>query len=137
MGKVKTIKALLSKEFSMVDLGEANLCLGIHIERNGVGTICVNQQHYLKKVVEKFGMKDCKAVATPIESRLQLEKEDSKGTCNHQPYRELIGCLTYASISTRPDLCASTNYFSRFQSCYEDNHYTHAKRILIYIEELT
>lgn len=43
-------------------------------------------------------------------------------------------CLTYAAISTRPDLSAATNYFSRFQSCYNDDHYTHAKRILRYIQ---
>lgn len=49
-------------------------------------------------------------------------------------YRELIGCLTYATLTTRPDLCAATNYFSRFQNCFTHEHFTHAKRILRYVQ---
>lgn len=133
MDKIKTIKALLMKEFAMTDLGKANSFLGIHIERDECnGTVSLNQRHYLKKVLAKFEMENSKSIATPMESRLQLEKGAADVTSN-QPYRELMGCLTYAAISTRPDLCISTNYFSRFQSCYNDNHYSHAKRILRYI----
>lgn len=81
-------------------------------------------------------MTECKAIATPIEKGLHLTSESSKETANVR-YRELIGCLTYATLTTRPDLCAATNYFSRFQSCYTHEHFTHAKRILRYIQGST
>jgi len=77
-------------------------------------------------------MSDCKPIATLMEKGLHLEKGDTNGNLN-QPYRELIGCLTYATLTTRPDLCAATNYLSRFQSCFNGTHYAHAKRILRYI----
>lgn len=41
--------------------------------------------------------------------------------------------MTYAHCTTRPDLCVATGYFSRFQSCFKENHYNHAKQILNYI----
>lgn len=83
-------------------------------------------------VVKKFGMDECKPAATPIENGLSLMIGEKEGL-TEQPYRELIGCLTYATQTTRPDLCASTNYFSRFQGCCTDEHFMYAKRILRYI----
>ncbi|XP_055309645.1 uncharacterized protein LOC129573283 [Sitodiplosis mosellana] len=78
-------------------------------------------------------MTECKPISTPIEKGLHLPAE--KGNMNSNvPYRELIGCLTYATLTTRPDLCAATNCFSRFQSCYTKEHFTHAKRILRYLQ---
>lgn len=78
-------------------------------------------------------MTDCKEIATPIESGLNLKKSDLNENCN-APCRELIGCLTYATLTTRPDLCAATNYLSRFQNCYNHEHFKHAKRVLRYIK---
>lgn len=60
-----------------------------------------------------------------------------EGAANHensQPYRQLVGCLIHATQTTRPDLCSSTFYLSRFQHCFTSEHYSHAKRILRYIQ---
>lgn len=131
---VETVKKLLSNEFEMTDMGKANSFLGMQIEQDiEKGTIELNQKQYLKKVLQKFGMQDCKPKSTPIEKGLHLEKDDANKCSNH-PYRELIGCLTYAHCTTRPDICASTGYFSRFQSGFNENHYNHAKRVLNYIK---
>lgn len=59
-------------------------------------------------------MQSCKLEATPMDEKLNLRKGDTNSSAN-KPYRELIGCLMYAATTTRPDICASTNYFSRFQ----------------------
>lgn len=93
----------------------------------------VCQSQYMKKVINKFGMNDCKPARTPIKKGLHLDNA-AKSENPNVPYRELIGCLTYATLTTRPDLCASTNYFSRFQSNYTQEHFTQAKRILRYIK---
>jgi len=37
------------------------------------------------------------------------ETEDGK-----RPYRELVGCLMYVMLNTRPDISAAVNYFSRY-----------------------
>lgn len=108
--------------------------LGIHIvhdEKNQ--SISMSQSSYLEKMLQKFNMPDCNGVHTPMESGIDLRREKLVEEC-YAPYRELIGCLTYTTITTRPDLCAATNYFSRFQSCYTDSHFQQAKRILRYVK---
>lgn len=77
-------------------------------------------------------MQECKPISTPIECRLRLSKgEESQRT--EKPYRELIGCLMYVALTSRPDLFAAVNYFSQFQSCPTEEHWVHLKRVLRYI----
>lgn len=134
---INTVKQLLSREFEMTDVGEANKFLGMYIKQDiKNGTISLNQSQYLENVLRKFDMKNCKSKTTPMEKGLHLKKGDASNG-SKQPYRELIGCLTYATITTRPDLCAATGYFSRFQSCFDETHYAHAKHILRYIHGTT
>lgn len=130
---VNDIKAKLAREFEMTDVGKINSFLGIHVDRNSSdNSIALSQSRYLKNVLMKFEMNNCKSATTPIENGLSLPNGD-KNNLTDKPYRELIGCLTYATQTTRPDLCASTNFFSRFQSCCTDEHFMYAKRILRYI----
>lgn len=71
-----------------------------------------------------------------METNIDLVK-NPETDCDDVPYCELIGCLTYATQTMRPDLCASTNYFSRFQSCFKREHFDRAKRVLRYIKLTT
>lgn len=66
-----------------------------------------------------------------MEKSLHLKPSDKN--CTSHPYRELICCLIYATVTTIPDLCAATGYISRFQSCFNETNFNHAKRILRYI----
>jgi len=80
--------------------------IGMCIRRNVEEQILeINQSAYLKKVLLKFGMDQCKPIITPIEIRLNLDKTDEKLTSH--PYRELVGNIMYAetSFKTRPLLC--------------------------------
>lgn len=130
---IDIIKKLLSSEFDMTDMGNASSFLGMQIEQDiGSGTIVLSQSNYLKRVLQRFNMQDSKTKSTPMEKGLHLNQGD-KNNCSKHPYRELIGCLIYATVTTRPDLCAATGYFSRFQSCFDQRHYNHAKHILQYI----
>lgn len=54
-----------------------------------------------------------------------------------QPYRELIGCLTYLTLSSRPDISAAVSYFSKFQSAPTDTHWNSLKRLLRYLKGTT
>ncbi|XP_058445237.1 uncharacterized protein LOC131426484 [Malaya genurostris] len=76
-------------------------------------------------------MFECKIASTPIKCRLRLKKgEEAERT--DKPYRELIGCLTYVTLTSRPDLCAAVSYPLQFQSCPTEVHWVHAKRVLRY-----
>lgn len=116
LDEIKHYKRELSSRFEMKDLGDVKYFLGLKIEydmENGI--LQMSQRQYMKNVLKRFQMEDCKGISTPMESKLELTwNETSNGT--QQPYRELIGCLMYGMLARRPDLSASVGYFSRFQS---------------------
>ena len=59
-------RGTLQLHFKMVDAGPASWVLGICITNNFLaGCITLNQTQYVHKVLERFGMADCKPVATP------------------------------------------------------------------------
>lgn len=119
---IQSVKQKLSSEFEMKDIGEIKCFLGMNIERNIDQRILrVSQRVFLEKLLHRFGMQDCKPITTPLENRLKLQKGQECDRTN-KPYRELVGCLTYASLTTRPDLSAAVNYFSQLQSCPTEEH---------------
>lgn len=52
----------------MHDMGEAHYVLGMKITRDRAQKkLWLSQESYTLDMIQKFGMKDCKAVATPTE----------------------------------------------------------------------
>lgn len=131
---LRIIKVALNKEFNMKDLGELRCFLGIKIDRTKDGLI-LNQTTYLKNILKRFNMEDCKGSKTPMEVKPCLEVDSSECIIELKPYRELIGCFLYVMLNTRPDLSAAVNYFSRFQSNATMVHWNGVKRILRYIQD--
>ena len=62
-------------------------------------------------MLQKFGMHDCRPVATPMEAgkSYQLLADDEKGV-DVTLYQSAIGSLTYASICTRPDISVAVGH---------------------------
>lgn len=113
---------------------ELNHFLGLKIERNmEEGTLIINQSQYIRALLKRFSMQDCKPVSTPLEVNLKLTTNESEPVTKH-PYRELVGCLTYLMLSSRPDISSAVNFLSRFQSGATDTHWTHLKRVLRYLQ---
>ena len=68
-------KASLCRRFEMVDKGEGHHVLGMSIKRDRKAkTLFISQQSYLKSILQRFGMEDCKSVSTPMEPGAKLEK---------------------------------------------------------------
>jgi hypothetical protein len=124
-------KKFLMKNFKMTDR-KIKLFLGIKIERNN-DTLTLDQSIYLKAILDKFNMTECKPVKTPINMKIDYEKlnsdEDSGAPC-----RQLIGSLMYVMLCTRPDLCVTINILSRYQSKNNAELWTNLKRVLRYIK---
>ena len=80
MDVVKSNEDLLSSNFDMKDLGEANVILGIKIIRNSEG-ITLSQSHYVEKVLKKFNHFDCDLMRTPYDPIIHLKK--TKGLLLH------------------------------------------------------
>jgi hypothetical protein len=115
------VTAALKREFSISDLGELRNFLGISITRND-NEMALAQFGCIKKLLTRFGMQDCKGAKTPIDAKIQPEQvEPADCIVDTKPYRELIGCLMYLMLCTRPDLTAALHFYSRFQANATDN----------------
>ncbi|GAA0144422.1 hypothetical protein LIER_04872 [Lithospermum erythrorhizon] len=61
------VKQFLLSNFDMKDMGEAFYVIGIKIHRDrSRGNLRLFQEAYIKKVLERFGMKDCSPSVAPI-----------------------------------------------------------------------
>ncbi|GKD49141.1 zinc finger, CCHC-type containing protein [Tanacetum coccineum] len=69
--KVDVTKEFLSSRFSMKDMGEANVILGIRIKHESNG-IEISQSHYIEKILNKFNYFDCTPVSTPMDTSEKL-----------------------------------------------------------------
>ena len=56
----------LASKFEMKDLGLMNYFLGLEVWQRP-GEIFLSQGKYIVKLLERFGMVDCKSVSTPME----------------------------------------------------------------------
>jgi hypothetical protein len=61
------------------------------------------------------------------------DASDDKLTTD-EPYRQLIGCLMYAMVATRPDIAFPIGYLSRFVSKPTDRVWALAKDVLRYLK---
>ncbi|GJZ71481.1 zinc finger, CCHC-type containing protein [Tanacetum coccineum] len=69
--QVDLTKEFLSSKFSMKDMGEADVILGIKIKHESNG-IAISQSHYIEKVLKKFNYFDCTPISTPMDTSEKL-----------------------------------------------------------------
>lgn len=122
---LESIKSYLHKEFSMKDIGLARNCIGITITR-GENYIELDQAKYTHRILEKFGMLDCKPVKTPSVPGQKLTSDsvtDENTLVGKVPYQEAVGSLLYLTQSTRPDIVHAVNTVSRFNNKHSDEHW--------------
>ncbi|KAH9706497.1 hypothetical protein KPL70_012225 [Citrus sinensis] len=111
------------------DLGPANKILGmqIHRDRNN-RKIWLSQKNYLKKILRRFNMQDCKSISTPLPVNFKLSSsmcpsnEAERKEMSRVPYASVVGSLMFAMICTRPDIAQAVGA-----------HWITVKRILRYI----
>jgi hypothetical protein len=104
--------------------------IGMQLVREGQSVI-ISQKLYVEKLLDKYGMNDCKASPIPMQPNLQLTKpEESKPGI---PYRELIGSLLFLARVSRPDIMFAVNKMAQFNSAHTDEHFCHVKQILRYL----
>lgn len=130
------LKCYLSKIFCMKDLGLVTNYLGISVKQDLInGVTELDQSNYLKQMLEKFNMTECKPMCTPMENKFQFIKPETSDVLLETKCRQIIGSIMYTVICTRPDLCASVSYLSRYQNYANNELYKAIKRILRYIKD--
>ena len=61
----------LSEEFEMKDLGLMHYFLGLEVWKSSEG-IFLNQEKYVVEILKRFNMLECKAMATPMDSKTEV-----------------------------------------------------------------
>ncbi|KAH9762162.1 Integrase catalytic domain-containing protein [Citrus sinensis] len=138
--RIQELKAQLAREFEMKDLGPANKILGmqIHRDRNN-RKIWLSQKNYLKKILRRFNMQDCKSISTPLFVNFKLSSsmcrsnEAERKEMPRVPYASAVGSLMFAMICTRPDIAQAVGAVSRYMANPGGEHWIAVKRILRYI----
>jgi hypothetical protein len=96
--KVKSIIIFLKESFSIKELGNLLYIPGVKIDRDRPNDqMFLSQKAYVERLVEKFGLTDCKPCYTPS-SMEDLTKPDE--AC-HLKY---FGSLMYLMLRSRPDI---------------------------------
>ena len=132
--KIAEIGDLLATEYEVKHLGDVKHCLGVEFRQTS-GKVTMHQQGYVNDVLTRFGMAECKPVATPVDSGSKLIKNQVQSSEDLKlPYRELVGALTYLASTTRPEISFAVSRLEQFNNCFGKEHWTAAKRVLRYLK---
>ncbi|XP_028962156.2 uncharacterized mitochondrial protein AtMg00810-like [Malus domestica] len=122
----------MMKHYEMTDLGLLHHFLGMGVLQTEK-SIFIHQKKYAQKLIERFGLKDCKAVATPLAMNERLSKIDGSEAANEREYRQIVGSLLYLT-ATRPDVMFAASLLARFMHNPTKKHMGTRKRVLRYIQ---
>ena len=96
----------------------------------------LSQTKYIKDLLSRASMQDCKGTDTPFSTGLKLERQ-VKGPLgqefeNPTLYRSLVGDLQYL-VLTRPDIAYSVHKLSQYLSSPTIQHWLACKKVLRYL----
>jgi hypothetical protein len=77
-------------------LGELSLFLGLQICQRNQG-IFISQTKYIREIIKRFGMENCRPVITPMQTSCNLSKDDDSKSTDQRKYRSMIGKLLYVT----------------------------------------
>jgi len=131
------MKQDLNQHFKMDDRGELRWFLKVDFKRLPDGRYLMNQERYIKTILELFNMSNCNPVSTPAEKGLQLmevsDEEHQKCVQQNFPYRSAIGSLIYPMVATRPDISWTVSKLSQFLEKPGMSQVSAVKRLMRYI----
>ncbi|KAH9727669.1 retrovirus-related pol polyprotein from transposon RE1 [Citrus sinensis] len=130
---------LFSSAFALKDLGKLSYFLGIEV-LYGHDSIYLSQKKYIRDLLAKVDMLECKGTDTPMSSskdyRLQKSVEGEMGYYIEDPthYRSIVGGLQYL-VLTRPEIAYYVHKLSQYVSSPTLQHLMACKRVLRYLKE--
>ena len=114
-------KTDLKTRFEMTDSGKCAFVLGIELLDGADGSVTLCQRRYVDDILKRFGMDDCKAVASPVDMSSRLVSSDA-ATKVDAPFREAVGALMHLTTATRLDIAFAVGYVSRFMENPQEEH---------------
>ncbi len=117
---LEDVQQKVQDRFKMTDLGDISYYLRIEIDHVVGEKITLCQSTYLKKILDRFKMTECKPVSIPMNpgvanSLLPYDENADKTTIKW--YQSAIGSLIWPAVHTGPDIAYSVGVFT----CYCSN----------------
>jgi hypothetical protein len=135
--QIANLKASLSKQFKMTDLGPCHYYLGMTVQRDRPNRrLKLGQTAYIQKLLTDQGMWTCKTAATPMDTTTKLVPAPATYQASDKgklQYQRAVGSLMYAMLGTRPDIAFAVSVVSRFSANPDNTHWTAVKRIMRYL----
>jgi hypothetical protein len=123
--KFMNIISDLQKEFD-ITFGEAGCYVGLRITRDRVNrTLYLDQTRYIFHIVHRFGYDHCHPVSTRADPNVQLHSTfnaDQEVEADF-PYQEMVDCLMFAMVGTRPDISYAVGIVSKYSEPETDSLY--------------
>src|SRR5699024_8443900 len=101
----------LSKHLKLRNLGQIKKFLGWQVDKTDNGFI-VHQSQYIDDLIQQYGISEAGTRKVPMGSFVL--HDDSQPVDDNLPVRELVGSLQYLAHKSRPDICASVQFLSRY-----------------------
>jgi hypothetical protein len=122
----------MQNEFEMSLLGELFFFLGLQICQSNQGFF-ISQTKYIREMLKRFRMEDCKPVITPMQTNHKLSKDDDSKSTDQRNYRSMIDNLLYVTTS-RPDVMQAVGQVAQFQASLKESHVLAVKKIFRYLK---
>jgi hypothetical protein len=136
--------AVLMHKYDIKELREADVVLGMRVTRmRSERRLKLDQEVYLRRLLEAHGMSECNPAATPQEERSVTrhrtlgDEPDASTIRGLAHYGSIVGELLYAALSTRPDIAHATSVLARAVSNPTEAHWLACKRVLRYLRGTT
>ena len=132
---------VVRKEVNIKDLGEVTCALRTNIDVDKQkGTIRVSNEPYIRDLLERYEMSDCKGVSTPADPTKKLSPDDWPATeeatqamYKKYPFRQLLGALWWPTMLSRPDILVAVHECSKHIAHPSETLWIALKRILRYL----
>ena len=128
---VHGIKRFLASQFDMNDMDEAKVILGVKITRMG-DSMKLSQEHYIEKILKRFGHFDVKHVSTPYDANTHLMKNQGDPVCQAE-YAQIIGSLMHFMNFSRPDVAYAVCRLSTYTHNPNKDHWSALSRLMKYL----
>ncbi len=119
LSPLEQIQQSLRDRFKMTDLGDISHYPEMDVDYILGDKITLRQSTYLKKVLNRFEMTDCKPPSLPMNPGVANSLQPFDGTADPKIikwYLSAIGSLIWPAVHTRPDITYSVGAFSQYCS---------------------
>jgi hypothetical protein len=117
---ISLVKYILHDRLSMTNMGPPHFSLGLEISQDA-SEIKLSQAKYVRDLLDRFHMTDCKSAPAPFLSGIRLEDDGDTPLVDNALYRQLVGSLLYL-IHTCPYISYAVGVVSIYMHEPHDLH---------------